>query len=472
MKQMTKEELIEYFIEQLGDNEILGQVMTIEQIREKLNTIIEHVIYKEEQGNIGGTWNPLTRTVSFNTRTKSSREEGEIIVHELLHALSTSIKIYEPSKTMMDIYGDLYYDLMGTPMTVKSGLKFSQYHDPNDSEPIKDSVKNTSINEGMTDLLAEIITNVKNDGYKTEKDIYKILSVIIGKDAMLREYFSEDIREGQSPIDIFREELIKKYGETLGKDINCDVKKVLILSDQLFYLDRNDELNLLTEYGKTLKGKAAEEIYATLENIIDKLLENTSDITKTINEVIIPLFNTGLDDKIFDWLVKSGQISNEPVFKRNAFYSLAHSRISQQDILDFLKNTKYRQIGEYYDVIGNRKIYDREGNAISTYSETYDSFCEGEELDSCFLNRIKKDFPNINMEELQKRIKEKYIQYQDSMSGNGVEVGMFVSVGKNSIRIGVTGGSIDVMPRDKFFLVNTDGSIEDIESRSRTKIYR
>ena len=31
----------------------------------------------------------------------------------------------------------------------------------------------------MTDLLAEIITKVKNDGYKTEKDIYKILSVII-----------------------------------------------------------------------------------------------------------------------------------------------------------------------------------------------------------------------------------------------------------------------------------------------------
>ena len=39
MKQMTKEELIEYFIEQLGDNEVLGQFMTIEQIREKLRNI-------------------------------------------------------------------------------------------------------------------------------------------------------------------------------------------------------------------------------------------------------------------------------------------------------------------------------------------------------------------------------------------------------------------------------------------------
>lgn len=46
MKQMTKEELIEYFIEQLGDNEILGQVMSIEQIREKLGYIVKDVTYK------------------------------------------------------------------------------------------------------------------------------------------------------------------------------------------------------------------------------------------------------------------------------------------------------------------------------------------------------------------------------------------------------------------------------------------
>lgn len=37
MKRMTKEELIEYFMEQLQDNEVFGQVMTIDQIRKKLN---------------------------------------------------------------------------------------------------------------------------------------------------------------------------------------------------------------------------------------------------------------------------------------------------------------------------------------------------------------------------------------------------------------------------------------------------
>lgn len=474
MKQMTKEELIEYFIEQLGDNEILGQVITIGQIREKLDIIIEHVTYNEEEGNIVGSWNPLTRTINFDTRKKLLIREKGVIVHELLHALSTKIKIYEPSKIMIAMYGDL----ADSPMTIKCGLQFSEYIDKDYWAPIIDSVKNTSINEGITDLLAERITKVRNNySYKTEKDIYKILSVIIGEDTILRKYFSEEISQEKSPEDIFREELIKKYGETLGEDINCDVKKVLILSDQLFNLDRNDELSLLNEYGKTLKGKTTKEIYATLESIIGKLLENTSDITTTINEVTIPLFYTGLDDKIFDLFVKSGQISNEPVFKRNAFYRIAHSRTSQKDMLDLFKKTKYRQIGEYYDVIDYRELYDKKGNQIIRYEEMYDSYLEGEELDSRFLDRINQDFPNINMEELQKKIKEKYTQYQDSMSGKGLEFyeyDMAVSVGKNIIRINYTGGRAGetVFPRDEFFLVNTDGSIEYIEPRGRTKIYR
>lgn len=51
MKQMSKEELIEYFIEQLGDNEVLGNVMSIDQIRKNLNYIIKDVTYNDEIGN-------------------------------------------------------------------------------------------------------------------------------------------------------------------------------------------------------------------------------------------------------------------------------------------------------------------------------------------------------------------------------------------------------------------------------------
>ena len=93
MKQMTKEELIEYFIEQLGDNEILGQVMTIEQIREKLNTIIKDVRYAEDKKIFNASWQLLqdgTGIVNFDINKITKDQERRIIVHELLHALSTT----------------------------------------------------------------------------------------------------------------------------------------------------------------------------------------------------------------------------------------------------------------------------------------------------------------------------------------------------------------------------------------------
>ena len=44
MKQMTKEELIEYFIEKLGYNQILGKYISIDDIRNKLTSQIQNVI--------------------------------------------------------------------------------------------------------------------------------------------------------------------------------------------------------------------------------------------------------------------------------------------------------------------------------------------------------------------------------------------------------------------------------------------
>lgn len=105
MKQMTKEELIEYFIEQLGDNEILGPIMSIEQIRDKLNYIVKDVTYHEEPGNFAGGWvidKNGTGTVNFDIRKIPLREEKAIIVHELLHALSTSSKTQRVGKYYTD----------------------------------------------------------------------------------------------------------------------------------------------------------------------------------------------------------------------------------------------------------------------------------------------------------------------------------------------------------------------------------
>ena len=94
MKQMTKEELIEYFIEQLGDNEILGQFITIEQIREKLKTVIRDVTYIAETENAEAHWEIESDgrgTINFDLEKILPEYERLTIVHELLHVLSTSI---------------------------------------------------------------------------------------------------------------------------------------------------------------------------------------------------------------------------------------------------------------------------------------------------------------------------------------------------------------------------------------------
>ena len=94
MKQMTKEELIEYFIEQLGDNKILGQVMTIEQIREKLNAVIKDVSYANDIKIFNASWQLQqdgTGIVNFDINKIPKDQERRIIVHELLHALSTTV---------------------------------------------------------------------------------------------------------------------------------------------------------------------------------------------------------------------------------------------------------------------------------------------------------------------------------------------------------------------------------------------
>jgi|GEM_PF-5131128 hypothetical protein len=268
MKQMTKKELIEYFIEQLGNNEILGQVMSIESIREKLNNVIKDVTYHDEPGNFAGGWvidEKGTGTVNFDIRKISLREEKQIIVHELLHALSTSSKTQKVGK---------YY----TDKLEKCGIHFLKRSYRNDNYKIAyDESNNIAINEGMTDTLAEMITGVNHDGYNTEKDIYKIIATIVGEDTMLREYFSESISDENS---IFQRGLVEKYGDILGEDINTDLIKVLYLSDHLLNLNRNDVIHGLNEKGKAIQGKTRDEIGNTLGNMIERIIDNEQDFTK------------------------------------------------------------------------------------------------------------------------------------------------------------------------------------------------
>lgn len=278
MKQMTKEELIEYFIEQLGDNEILGQVMSIEQIREKLNYIVKDVTYQDELGNFTGEWvideNGMG-TINFDVKKISLQTEKQIIVHELLHALSTTTVTSRESK------GSLKRVKEKCGLHIRHMLYFMDDYGGKSGYG-----ENVAINEGMTDFLAEKITGVINDGYNVEKGIYKVLTLIINQDTLIKKAFVEKVNATEEPLDILKQEFISKYGENMGIELNEQLKRISTLSDQLLALDRNDAIYGIDENGKKLHSQTKEELYSTLYSMVKSVLSRKRDLSNKIDMMI------------------------------------------------------------------------------------------------------------------------------------------------------------------------------------------
>ena len=278
MKQMTKEELIEYFIEQLGDNEILGQVMSIEQIREKLNYIVKDVTYQDELGNFTGEWvideNGMG-TINFDVKKISLQTEKQIIVHELLHALSTTTVTSRESK------GSLKRVKEKCGLHIRHMLYFMDDYGGKSGYG-----ENVAINEGMTDFLAEKITGVINDGYNVEKGIYKVLTLIINQDTLIKKAFVEKVNATEEPLDILKQEFISKYGENMGIELNEQLKRISTLSDQLLALDKNDAIYGIDENGKKLHSQTKEELYSTLYSMVKSVLSRKRDLSNKIDMMI------------------------------------------------------------------------------------------------------------------------------------------------------------------------------------------
>lgn len=326
MEQMNKKELIERFIELLGNNEILGKVMSIKQIREKLNNIVEVVTYKDEPGNFSGEClidKNGKVIINFDTRKISYLEENVTIVHELLHALSTrsmSIKNYPG-------YQEIKEENCGIHLTE------SRYFPDGDK---MGSGRNYAINEGMTDTLAERITGDFHNGYNTEKDIYEIVAIIVGEDNMLKKYFSEHVYERN--LNIFEEDMIEKYGINLGNKVNDDLKKVFSLSDQLLDVDRIDFMQGLNKEGKELQGKTKYEIYATLEKIISMIIEHETDAMMRIQDILEPAFKTSLreqvSNRILGDLIRNNEFNFETKLAFLEYVSQAKNSIIPKNIVD------------------------------------------------------------------------------------------------------------------------------------------
>ena len=537
MKQMNKVELIEFFIEQLGDNKILGKVMSIEQIRNKLDYIISDVTYKEEKLTYAdASWNPETNgkgTLNFNlNRIKTFDDYKKIIIHELLHALSSKIILCKKGITLKGKFEEA---------NVKCGLQISKKVRYYSDGTIEAKQQNVAVNEGMTDILAEMITGIQNNSYSTEKYIYKIVSIIVGEENMLKEYFSEDIQEKKSSLDIFKEDIIEKYGEVLGNDVNEDLKKVLELSDQLLNLKINSYI-VSGRHTTNLKfqEEVKDELYDTLENIVCKLIEcKKPDIIARADEILMLL--TSLNGKISAKIL-NGLFFRDEIMGSEEKQSMAHSILKKyfevckqtnkkdwQTITELYKETgditlqewnkkpiikiileqdrpetideqndkisqvRYRQIRDYYMILCddkyhnstlradlNEKIFDRNGMALEENKlwSSLDRQIDSEVLKRCSKRIFETKFgisQEQNVADLMERLREKGKELKLKYGSNkqDKDYTAISSVG-NLLKIQYSPYSAnnDYRYYYEFYSLNSNGELERIELRRRKKFYR
>ena len=222
MKKMSKEELIEYFIELLGDNSVLEKYFTIDEIRNKLTNIIQKVSYEKYEGSTtSGFFDEDIGQVNIDyTKGYTDEQLKETIVHEMLHVLSYS---YVESENIR---------------TNKCGLEISQ-------SAFEGTIKNTgiwtmttdrstrmfgkSINEGYTQILTERILGIDtddNEGYEQEKDIVRILEAALGKEYLMDKFFEDIDKEanGSRPVDyLLGKRLQELFDTTQDREVKYNV---------------------------------------------------------------------------------------------------------------------------------------------------------------------------------------------------------------------------------------------------------
>lgn len=405
MKQMTKEELIEYFIKQLGDNEILGKVMSIEQIRNELNLLIEDVTYTSEE-YWGASWDPELKRVNFDMEKIPSSLEAAVIVHELIHVLSTSIIQDAPNKLKLKVGLQYSTEIMGETKEefddsyMLTGLDYLERESKGEGQEFN-YLYNVAINEGMTDVLSERITGEENSGgYIDEKMIYMIISTIVGEDTILEMYFSDDIVE--NPSKIFEDVINEKYGEKNGIVINEYLRKVLALSDDVNILEQNDGIYGLDEEGKRLYGELRNEMCATLGSMLEMLIDkepyllNRNDIISIIEyyseddikkQLLTNLINSDSLDynkklEILQYLNKGytiGRVLLKSILDEEAIFSSEEKINIESSLVEIepekLKNEIYEQYVEAGRIIENDAINKREifNKYIAPYISIYRS---------------------------------------------------------------------------------------------------
>lgn len=295
MKQISKEELIQYFMSQIGNNSILNNYLSTQEIKERLNKNILGITYVQKAGASGGTYSISTKNVNICIEKFHSEEEfKKTIVHELLHALSFSEIEDETTKS------------------AKIGFQINQMRKNgtfNRSDKwfyTSDMIWRTTgkaINEGITELLTEEILGItnKDNGYQFEKDVTRELFQIMGKENIISQYFSQ-IKNSQEVEEGFE----YLYGDIINEYYN-DVKwRKMIYEALQNTIDNLEQLLYLRSKAGGIKRNLNEDEQKEYENSMRKLFNNREYLKKItfstlfMSNQIVNIF--GCDDKTLEKL--------------------------------------------------------------------------------------------------------------------------------------------------------------------------
>lgn len=282
MERMNKEELINYFIELLGDNHVLGKYLSIEEIRERLNENIENVTYKPQEGNSAGNYDQYTRTFNLDIhKNLTEKTLKSLIVHELIHALSNS-KYEDENK-----------------VTYKTGFAIRQTNKNGSFErdehwfykPPDDTFRafGLGINEGIVQLLASEILGIDDTdldkGYEEEKDFSRVYLAMFGKENLINKFFSkvETRTEINEPLKYLFAEELEKYPE-ISDSFVLSLKNFETLA-----VTKANSHGKLDEYQKkrydVIKGIACDNIKKLIE-IYLKHLKKDENLQNKVEQIL------------------------------------------------------------------------------------------------------------------------------------------------------------------------------------------
>lgn len=276
-KKMTRRQIINYFLNKVEDNLTLQQIISKKEIKKRLKKIKKITFLAEEDG-AAGSWNATTGTLNIDISLCSENcLQNETIVHELLHIITTSSR---------KMFNERY---------TKCGLLYCISEDGEYSE------FGRSINEGLTDLLAEEISGEQNSEYKKEKDICKILMAIVGKKELLTRYFDNEYLQKMDekalnnyPYSAFDFDLESKYGQEQSDYIRETIVKVISL------LDKQTTMDMMVREGYQMSSEEKErylkeesETYNIINQLIEQILNNKKTNISTSDELLLKSWING-----------------------------------------------------------------------------------------------------------------------------------------------------------------------------------